>query len=75
MTAPTPPSIDPDSLTWFKSTSSSDNGACVEVAHVPGGWVALRDTKDRSLVPHLFTAREWAAFLDGAKNGEFDLPT
>ncbi len=60
-------------LRWFKSSASS-SGACVEVAHLPEGGVALRDTKDRSLAPHFYTREEWAAFLVGAKNGEFDLP-
>ena len=61
------------SLRWFKS-SFSGGGGCVEVAHMPGGEVALRDTKDRSKDPHVFERGEWKAFLAGAKNGEFDLP-
>jgi hypothetical protein len=61
-------------LRWFKSSASAA-GNCVEVAHLPGGRVALRDTKDRSKAPHVYTRTEWEAFLVGAKNGEFDLPT
>jgi hypothetical protein len=60
-------------LRWFKSTASAA-GNCVEVAHLPSGGVALRDTKDRSKAPHVYTGTEWQAFLTGAKNGEFDLP-
>ena len=60
-------------LYWFKS-SASGAGGCVEVAHLPQGGVALRDTKDRSKAPHVYTTDEWQAFLTGAKNGEFDLP-
>jgi hypothetical protein len=60
-------------LRWFKSSASS-SGACVEVAHLPEGGVALRDTKDRGRAPHFYTREEWAAFLVGVKNGEFDLP-
>jgi hypothetical protein len=60
-------------LQWFKSRASGANG-CVEVAHMPGGRVALRDSKDRSKEPHVFDRNEWQAFLTGAKNGEFDLP-
>jgi uncharacterized protein DUF397 len=60
-------------LHWFKSSASA-SGACVEVAHLPGGGVAVRDSKDRGKAPHVYTRREWEAFLTGAKNGEFDLP-
>jgi len=60
-------------LHWFKSSASAV-GNCVEVAHVPGGGVAVRDSKDRSKAPHVYTRSEWEAFLAGARNGEFDLP-
>jgi hypothetical protein len=63
--------IDHATLHWFKSSFSAA-GNCVEVAHLPGGGVALRDTKDRAKAPHLYTSGEWEAFLKGAKNGEFD---
>jgi hypothetical protein len=65
--------IDLSNLRWFKSSASA-SGACVEVAHLPGGGVAVRDSKDRSKAPHVYTRREWEAFLAGAKNGEFDVP-
>jgi hypothetical protein len=60
-------------LHWFKSSASAA-GNCVEIAHLPGGGVAVRDSKDRAKTPHVYTRREWEAFLIGAKNGEFDLP-
>jgi Domain of unknown function (DUF397) len=58
---------------WFKSSASSVTG-CVEVAHLPSGLVAVRDSKDISKAPHVFNRREWVAFLAGVRNGEFDLP-
>jgi hypothetical protein len=58
---------------WFKSSASSTQG-CVEVAHLQDGGVAVRDTKDRGQVPHIYTRHEWECFLVGAKNGEFDPP-
>jgi hypothetical protein len=64
---------DLDSLRWFKSSASSAAG-CVEIAHLPGGGVAVRDSKDRGKTPHVFNQHEWECFLIGAKNGEFDLP-
>jgi hypothetical protein len=57
---------------WHKSTRSSGNGNCVEVA-VLDRAVAVRDTKDRSGPVLVFTPAEWGAFVAGAKNGEFDL--
>lgn len=60
-------------LTWRKATASDSNGSCLEVARHPGGGRYVRDSKDRGAGPVLqFTAAEWAAFLDGARNGEFD---
>jgi hypothetical protein len=57
---------------WHKSTRSSGNGNCVEVAVVDDS-VAVRDTKNREGGMLVFSAAEWSAFLSGAKNGEFDL--
>lgn len=58
---------------WFKATaSSSSGGGCVEAAFLPDGQVALRDSKDTSKSPHVFTRHEWDCFLDGVKRGEFD---
>lgn len=64
---------DLSNLHWFKSSASAA-GNCVEVAHLPGGAVAVRDSKNRDKAPNVYTRAEWEAFLTGAKNGEFDLP-
>jgi len=62
-----------EGLRWFKSSISSAAG-CVEIAHLPEGGVAVRDSKDRSKIPHVFSRHGWECFLIGAKDGEFDLP-
>ena len=61
-------------LAWRKSSYSGDTGGnCVEVAALDDGGRALRDSKLGSASPLLrFTASEWAAFLAGARDGEFD---
>jgi hypothetical protein len=58
---------------WTRSGWCSADG-CVEVAHLPGGIVALRDSKDISKPAHVFDREEWSAFVAGVKDGEFDLP-
>lgn len=60
---------------WHKSSFSGTNSnGCVEVAFLPDGGVAVRDTKDRSLAPHVYTPAEWDAFVAGVRAGEFDRP-
>lgn len=62
-------------LHWFTSSFTGGNGDnCVEVAHLPGGGVAVRDTKDRTRPAHRFTAAQWSAFVVGVRTGEFDRP-
>ena len=58
---------------WFKARACSASG-CVEVAQLPGGLVALRDSKDVAKAPHVFDRAEWGTFLTGVRNGEFDVP-
>jgi hypothetical protein len=60
---------------WRKSSFSGGSGnGCVEVAFLPDGGVAVRDTKNRALPAHRYTAPEWEAFLSGVRAGEFDRP-
>ena len=56
---------------WTRSRACSAAG-CVEVAHLPGGVIAVRDSKDVTKEPHVFDREEWAAFVTGVRNGEFD---
>lgn len=59
--------IDLNSLTWRKSSySNSDGGECIEVA-AHGGVVPVRDSKDTTRTPLLFTAPAWSAFIDEVK--------
>ncbi len=59
-------------MEWVKSSLSFSNSNCVEVAALPEGGVALRDSKDPDGPVLRFTESEWAAFTHGAKRGEFD---
>jgi Domain of unknown function (DUF397) len=60
-------------LAWRKASASQTNGNCVEVAVLPGGGVAVRDSKDPEGPVLRFTAAEWSAFAEGVAAGEFDL--
>jgi len=68
--------IGPDlsSATWRKSSHSGSGANCVEVAFLDG-CVAVRNTNDRDGSLLAFTPAEWEAFIAGARDGEFDLPT
>jgi hypothetical protein len=57
---------------WHKAAASNGGTNCVEVMETADGF-RVRDTKDDGGGPVLsFTHAEWAAFLDGVNNGEFD---
>ncbi|GGK08512.1 DUF397 domain-containing protein [Streptomyces camponoticapitis] len=58
---------------WIKSAKSTANGQCVELAALPGGKVAMRNSTDPDGPALIFEAREMEAFLDGARKGEFDV--
>ncbi len=61
------------SASWTASRLCN-NSACVQIAFLPGGMVALRDSKDTAKPPHVFDREEWTAFVTGVKAGEFEPP-
>lgn len=57
----------PSALVWRKSSLSAQQDNCVEVAALPGGGRAVRDSKDpRGSILH-FTVSEWQAFVSDIK--------
>ena len=59
-------------VNWRKSQASNPRGDCVELAKLAGGAVAVRHSRNPSGPALVYTSAEIAAFLDGAKAGEFD---
>lgn len=57
---------------WRISSFSGNNGTCVEVAALPDGHVAVRNSNRPDDAMVLFTRTEMGAWIDGVKAGEFD---
>lgn len=61
-----------DELLWFKSSRSAGNGACVEVAFVVPGAIAMRDSKDPAGPVLRIQAASWQDFIGSVRAGVFD---
>ncbi|MEV8635459.1 DUF397 domain-containing protein [Streptosporangium sp. NPDC051023] len=61
-----------DGVVWRKSHFSNPSGNCVEMAALPGGGVAIRNSRDPRGPALIYTPRELDAFVQGVKEGDFD---
>lgn len=57
---------------WRKSARSGATGNCVEFARLADGAIAVRNSRYPDGPALVYTRDEIAAFLGGAKDGEFD---
>jgi len=57
---------------WQKSRSSTTQGNCVELAALPDGQVAVRNSRDPQGPALIYTRAEIAALVQGARDGDFD---
>lgn len=73
MQKPPPGALDLAGVQW-RCAPRTAGGAAVEIADV-GGYIAMRSSEDRDVPPLVFTPSEWAAFVAGARDGEFDFST
>jgi Domain of unknown function (DUF397) len=62
--------LDLTDVTWLGAPGGSSEDR-VEIAHLPGGAVAMRNPADPSGTVLRYTAKEWEAFVLGARDGEF----
>ena len=59
-------------VVWQKSRHSNSQGSCVELARLPGGDVAMRNSRHPDGPALVYTPAEIEALLLGVKDGEFD---
>ncbi|MFE6688518.1 DUF397 domain-containing protein [Streptomyces sp. NPDC057743] len=57
---------------WRKSRRSNPSGNCVELAVLSDGGVAVRNSRHASGPALIYPRNEMAAFVQAAKDGEFD---
>jgi hypothetical protein len=57
---------------WRKSAHSNPSGNCVELARLPAGQVAVRNSRHPRGPVLICAPDEIAAFIQGAKDGQFD---
>ncbi|WP_174183427.1 DUF397 domain-containing protein [Nocardia barduliensis] len=67
-------SVDLSAAKWFKSSHSNTGGDCVEVAHLTGGMVGVRDSKNPTGPALVFAPSEWDTFTAGIRDGQFTPP-
>jgi hypothetical protein len=60
-------------VSWQKSQRSNPSGNCVEMARLPNGeGIAMRNSRDPEGPALIYTTDEIAAFISGARDGDFD---
>ena len=59
-------------VSWRKSRYSGAMGNCVEVAPLRNGEIAVRNSRFPMGPALVYTREEMAAFVAGARDGEFD---
>ncbi|OAR22449.1 DUF397 domain-containing protein [Streptomyces sp. ERV7] len=64
--------LDLSGAEWVSPPGTEQEAERVEIAHLPGGAVAMRSSLDPDTVLR-YTEAEWRAFVLGARDGEFDL--
>ncbi|GHJ31773.1 MULTISPECIES: DUF397 domain-containing protein [Streptomyces] len=63
--------LDISGVEWLSAPGSTSEDR-VEIAYLPNGAVAMRNSADPGTVLR-YTEAEWRAFVLGARDGEFDL--
>jgi Domain of unknown function (DUF397) len=70
--------VDVAHLAWRRPAGPGRASGAIEVAMAPraggGTWVLMRVAGDPARRVLVYDEHEWECFLDGVRNGEFDVP-
>ncbi|WP_367324730.1 DUF397 domain-containing protein [Streptomyces sp. HUAS ZL42] len=66
------PATQLEGVVWRKSRHSGPQGNCVELAALPDGAVAVRNSRHPEGPALVYTRPEITAFVRGVKDGDFD---
>jgi hypothetical protein len=66
------PASELSDLAWRKSRRSNPSGNCVEMARLPDGQIAVRNSRHPDGPALIYTRDEIAALLLGTLDGDFD---
>jgi hypothetical protein len=58
--------------TWKKSQRSNSQGACVEIARLDQGTIAMRNSRDPRGTALIYPAAAVRALVSAVRTGEFD---
>jgi len=59
-------------VTWRKSRHSNPSGNCVEIAELPDGAIAIRNSRFPDGPALIWARTDFTEFLAGARDGDFD---
>jgi hypothetical protein len=59
-------------VSWRKSRHSNSQGACVELARLAGGQIAVRNSRFPDGPVQVYSRAEMRALIEGVKEGGFD---
>jgi hypothetical protein len=60
---------------WERTTHEDGTPAALEIGYADNGLVALRMAEDPEGDVLIYTPSEWEAFVEGVRDGEFDIET
>jgi hypothetical protein len=60
---------------WERTTHEDGTPAALEIGYADNGLVALRMAEDPEGDILIYTPSEWEAFVEGVRDGEFDIET